>query len=205
MVAIAKSFSAPVLSKLLRQYTLEAYLQREERSSDKSEFYNGNIIKMPNAKFYHNLTTNNTTYAIQNALNTAKLEQYFVLGDSQKVYIEAENTAVYPDALVICEKPEFYQGLEYLLVNPLVVIEVLSKSTAAYDRKDKYSLYKMLPSLQEYVLIDSRKTYVETRYQLEPDIWKSTYYKNLTDIIHLQSLQISIPMTAIYKKVVFPK
>ncbi|MEO0041400.1 MAG: hypothetical protein RL329_848 [Bacteroidota bacterium] len=204
MVAIIKSFPSPILSKLPRQYTLEAYLQREARSSDKSEFFNGNIIKMPNAKFYHNLITNNTNYAIQNALYMAKLEQYFVLGDSQKVYIEAENTAVYPDALVICEKPEFYQGLEYLLVNPLVVIEVLSKSTAAYDRKDKYSLYKMLPSLQEYVLIDSRKTYIETRHQVEPDVWKSTYYKTVTDIIHLQSLQISVPMTAIYKKVVFP-
>ncbi|MEN9613455.1 MAG: hypothetical protein RLZZ628_4269 [Bacteroidota bacterium] len=205
MVASPKSFSAPLFSKLPRQYTLKAYLQREERASDKSEFYNGNLIKMPNAKFYHNLITNNTTHAIQNALDVAQLEQYFVLGDSQKVYIEAENTVVYPDALVICEQPEFYQGLEYLLVNPLVIIEVLSKSTVAYDRKDKYSLYKMLPSLQEYVLIDSRKSYMETRYQIQPDVWKSTYYKNLTDMIHLQSLQISISMAAIYKKVLFPK
>jgi Uma2 family endonuclease len=59
MVAITKSFSPPILSKLPRQYTLEAYLQREARSEDKSEFYNGNILKMPNAQFYHNLITNN--------------------------------------------------------------------------------------------------------------------------------------------------
>ena len=187
--------------KTPRLYSLEEYLRREEHTIDKHEFYNGQILKMANSKFYHNLIIHNITRVIGNILLDSS---YFVLGDSQKVYIEAENAAVYPDAIVICEKPEFYKGLESMIVNPLVVIEILSKSTAKYDQTDKFSLYKMLPSFKEYVLIDSRKPAVETRFQVEKDLWRFTNYTEFTSLINLQSIGISISIEDIYKKVEFP-
>lgn len=187
--------------KTPRLYTLEEYLRREELSIDKHEFYNGQIIKMANSKFYHNLIIHNITRVLGNILLNSS---YFVLGDSQKVYIEAENAAVYPDAIVICEKPEFYKGMESMLVNPLVVIEILSKSTAKYDQTDKFSLYKLLPSFKEYVLIDSRKPAVETRFQVEKGLWRFTNYTEPASSITLQSIGISILMEDIYKKIEFP-
>ena len=186
--------------KTPRLYSLEEYLRREEHTIDKHEFYNGQILKMANSKFYHNLIIHNITRVIGNILLDSS---YFVLGDSQKVYIEAENAAVYPDAIVICEKPEFYKGLESMIVNPLVVIEILSKSTAKYDQTDKFSLYKLLPSFKEYVLIDSRKPAVETRFQVEKDLWRFTNYTESTSSINLQSIGISISIEDIYKKVEF--
>jgi Uma2 family endonuclease len=190
--------------KALRSYTLEEYLHREEHTIDKHEFYNGQIIKMANSKFYHNLIGSNTVYIIKKAFESSQNDNYMVLGDSQKVYIEAENAAVYPDAIVICEKPEFYKGMESMIVNPLVVIEILSKSTVKYDQTDKFSLYKLLPSFKEYVLIDSRKPAVETRFQVEKDLWRFTNYTDSNSLIQLQSIGISISMEDIYKKVEFP-
>lgn len=190
--------------KAPRIYTLEEYLRREEQTIEKHEFYNGQILKMANSKFYHNLIGSNTVYAIKKAFEFSQNDNFMVLGDSQKVYIEAENAAVYPDAIVICEKPEFYKGMESMIVNPLVVIEILSKTTATYDQTDKFSLYKMLPSFKEYVLIDSRKSAVETRFQVEKDLWRFTNYADPNTLIQLQSIGISISIDDIYKKVEFP-
>ena len=182
-------------------YTFEQYLKREEGSTEKHEFYNGQIVKIPSSHFYPNLISTNISCSLSNKLIDGF---YYVVGSRQKVYIEAENAAVYPDAIVICEKPEFYKGLESMIVNPLVVIEILSKSTAKYDQTDKFSLYKMLPSFKEYVLIDSRKPAVETRFQVEKDLWRFTNYTESASSINLQSIGISISIEDIYKKIEFP-
>lgn len=190
-----------VQPKTLRRYTLAQYLQREARSNDKHEFYNGHLVKMPNATFQHNLINSNTNFSIQNALIHKGLTQYFVIGDGQKVYIETENIALYPDMIIICETPIFYDGKTHLITNPLVIIEILSKATAHYDRTDKFTLYKLLPSFQEYVLIDARKVNIENRFQLEKDIWKFTHYNDLNTSLHLHSLDIHIALSDIYKRV----
>ena len=91
-----------------------------------------------------------------------------------------------------------------MIVNPLVVIEILSKSTAKYDQIDKFSLYKLLLSFKEYVLIDPRKPAVETRFQVEKDLWRFTNYTDTSSLIALQSVDISISMEDIYRKVEFP-
>ncbi len=184
-----------------RLYSLEKYLHKEEFSMDKKEYYNGEIIKLVPSPFYRNLIIANVQCLIGSQLQNTF---YQIVGSRQKVYIEAENAALYPDAIVICEKPEFYKGMESMIVNPLVVIEILSKSTAKYDQTDKFSLYKMLPSFKEYVLIDSRKSAVETRFQVEKDLWRFTNYTESPSSIQLQSIGISISIDGIYKKVELP-
>ena len=189
-----------VFEKSPRLYSLEEYLRREAKAVDKHEFYNGIIQKMGNAKFNHNLITSNTSRLLGNAL----LEMPFiVLGDGQKIFIESKNVAVYPDCLVICEKPVFYNGLEYLITNPLVVVEVLSRSTAQYDRTDKFSLYKTLPSFKEYVLIDSLGCEVETCFREEPDLWRFKTETDLAASVTFRALGVSIALSDIYRKVAF--
>ena len=184
-------------------YTLDEYLKREAKSEDKHEFYNGEIIKVPNAKFYHNLTGTNIGRAIGNAVS-ALSKDYLIVGDGQKIYVESENSSVYPDGLVVSETPIFYSDQEFLLTNPLIIIEVLSRSTNYYDKNGKFDLYTKLPSFHEYVLVDPRKYLVETRFREEPDLWRIKTEKDPSKSILLRSIDVSISLEDIYRKVVFP-
>ena len=184
-------------------YSLHEYLMREEKTIEKHEFYNGLIIKMPNAKFNHNLIATNSTFAIKLALLDLS-KKYLVVGDGQKVYIEPENIAVYPDALVICEKPVYFQNQKSLITNPLLIIEVLSPSTKKYDSKTKFDLYKLLPSFKEYVLIDTRKHAIETRFREEEDLWRIKTVVGVDAVLVLRSLEnISVALAQVYDNVEF--
>jgi Uma2 family endonuclease len=194
---------APQLNiKVARTFTLEEYLRKEETSVERHEFYDGKIIKMANAKFYHNLIAGNTFYAIKSLIR-ATSKKYLILGDGQKVYIEAENVAVYPDALVVCEQPIFHDNLESILTNPILIVEILSRSTHLYDRTAKFDLYKLLPSFKEYVLIDSRKCAVETRFQEAPNLWRIHNEMDIEKAIRLNLLEGNIELKEIYENVVF--
>lgn len=189
--------------KVQKTYTLDEYLRREEKSVDKHEFYNGQIVKIPNAKFYHNLTSGNVSAAIKIAVKLLS-KKYLVLGDGQKIYIEPENISVYPDGLVVSEAPIFYKDQEYLLTNPLLVVEVLSRSTQAYDKQGKFDLYTNLPSFHEYVMVDPKRYFVETRFREEEDLWRIKTEKDPTKSVLLRSMGISISLEDIYENVVFP-
>ena len=185
-----------------KKYSFEDYLRREEKSMNKQEFYDGQIIKLPNAKFKHNLIATNTSFTIKTALRHIS-KKYLVVGDGQKIYIEPENISVYPDGIVICEKPEYFDNQEYLITNPLLVVEVLSRSTQAYDRTTKFDLYKNLPSFKEYVLIDSRKYSVETRFREESDLWRIRTETTLENAVTFNAIGISIDLRDIYDNIVF--
>ncbi len=200
-VAILDKLEQPIQPSP-KVYTLWEYLAREERSKDKHEFYNGTIVKMPNAKYNHNLIASNMLHFLRIALQK-KDKKYVVLGDGQKIYIEAENVAVYPDALVIFEKPIFYQNREDILLNPLLVVEVLSRKTGLYDRTAKFDLYQSIPSFKEYVLIDPKKISVETRYREAEDLWRITAHNTENQQITLKSLDVVLSMSDIYENVNF--
>ncbi len=185
-----------------KKYSLEDYLRDEEKSINKHDFYNGQIIKLPKAKFKHNLIATNISFAIKTALRLIS-KKYLVVGDGQKIYIEPENISVYPDGIVICEKPEYFDNQEYLITNPLLVVEVLSRSTQAYDRTTKFDLYKNLPSFKEYVLIDSRKYSVETRFREESDLWRIRTEISMDNAVTFHAIGISIDLMDIYENIVF--
>lgn len=189
----------PVIPKV---YTFREYLAREERSKDKHEFYNGIIVKMANAKYNHNLIAMNTAHALRNALKLLE-KKYIVLGEGQKIYVEAENVAVYPDALVIFEKPIFYHNREDILLNPLVVVEVLSRTTGLYDRTAKFDLYQTIPSFKEYILIDPKKINIETRFREAEGLWRITSQSIENTNVALKSLGIVLAMSDVYENVAF--
>lgn len=192
----------PLTLRTSKNYTLEQYLVREERSLEKHEFFDGKIVKMPNAKFRHNLIATNVSFAIKLALLNQPT-RYLVVGDGQKIYIPSENVAIYPDGIVICEQPIYYDNQEYLITNPLVVIEVLSRSTQAFDRSGNFDLYKNLPSFKEYLLIDSRKYAVETRFRVSEEMWRMRPVTNKLHSVTLESLGITLTLEAIYDNIEF--
>ncbi len=156
-----------------KKYTLDEYLTREARSLQKHEFYNGKIVRMAGAKARHNQIAANLTGALKYALRPLP-RKFIVYNSDQKVYIESENVGVYPDALVVCEEPQFWRGREDLIVNPLLVIEVLSRSTASFDKSGKFLLYEQLPSFQEYVLVEQNYPRVESWFRTTEHSWDKT-------------------------------
>lgn len=185
-----------------RRYTLEKYLRREERSQERHEYFDGIIVPVPLAKGPHNIITANIIVALGNALQAAD-KDYTLFTNSQKVYLPSLNFGLYPDALVISEKPIYWDDNEVLLINPLLIVEVLSRSTRTYDRGEKFSEYKTLPTFREYVLIEQNKYVVETRFREEPDLWREKTYTDITDRIMLRSIGCSIALSDLYRKIQF--
>jgi Uma2 family endonuclease len=197
-----KTIEKPV--KRERLYSFEDYLKREEKAVDKHEFYNGQIVKMAGGKYRHNLISANVVREFGNVLYKLS-KRYLVLNSDQKIYIEAENIGVYPDALVICEEPIFWKDREDILTNPLIVVKVLSRSTAAADRTTKFLSYQSLPSFQEYILINPNKSCAECFFKIDEDTWHKITETDLNKTIMLRSIGVTVSLSAIYERVVFPQ
>jgi Uma2 family endonuclease len=190
------------LERKYRTYTLEEFLRKEAKSLDKHEFINGKIVKMPYAKGPHNIITISVASEIRFALKTSETI-YHVFGSDQMVYFPSLQSGVYADALAVCEKAKYWDDNELLLINPLLVVEVLSKSTSAYDRAGKFDKYKTLESFKEYVLVAQDKCYVEVWYQLKKGFWQESIYEDINEKVHFQSIDIQIDMKEIYRNIEF--
>ncbi|MDZ7879919.1 MAG: Uma2 family endonuclease [Saprospiraceae bacterium] len=203
--AIAKEHNVfPKISFLEKIYTLEEYLAFEERSPHKHEFYNGKIVRMSKAKAKHNQIAANLTGALKYAVRPLP-NRYIVYNSDQKVYIEVENKGVYPDTLVVCERPQFWKDNEEFIVNPILVVEVASRSTRAYDRSDKFMLYQKLSSFKEYVLVEQNRPHVESWCCIKENTWEKTIETDLQKSIALRSLGVQIDLAEIYEYVDFLK
>jgi Uma2 family endonuclease len=183
-----------------RTYSLEEYLRKEAKSKYKHEFINGQIVRMPYAKGPHNIISANIS--AQMVIQFDQSNQHFIVFSSdQKIYFPSLNVGVYADALAVCEQPLYWDDEELLLINPIIVVEVLSKSTSRYDRTGKFEKYKTLESFKEYVLVRQDQHYVETWHQLEKGLWKETIVTDLTASVSLASVGIEIAMERIYRNV----
>ena len=187
-----------------RRYTLAEYLRFEERSQELHEYYDGIITKLPMARGPHNFIGTNIIAALKMTVKTLD-KKYRVSGLQQLVYLPELNVSLYPDIIVIAEKPEYWDDNEVLLINPIVIIEVLSRSTKKYDRNGKFAEYKTLPSFQEYVLIDQNKCHIESHFKEEPHLWRDSFVDDMSQSLYLKSLNCSIPLSDIYEDIVFPK
>ena len=185
-----------------RLHTLDEYLRFEARTQDKHEFYNGKIIKMAYARGPHNIISGNVIFGLNSAFEQ-KSKNFIVFSSDQKVYFPDLNIGVYADALTVSEKPFYWDDNSLLLVNPLLVVEVLSKSTEKYDRNGKFDKYKTLASFKEYVLIRQDKCYVETWFREKPGLWHETIVTEMDQSIYLNSVDCSIPLSKIYKNIEF--
>ncbi len=190
------------LRRVPRRYSLAEYLRREENSREQHEYYDGIITKLPMARGPHNDIVFNIGAALKQALK-ATGKKYYVRGGQQAVYLPELNFSLYPDVLVVSETPEYFDNNQVLQTNPILIVEVLSKSTKKYDRTEKFNEYKTLKSFREYVLIDQKKCHVETRFQEEPKLWRETEVKDINDSIFLKSIDCSVSLADIYDNIVF--
>jgi Uma2 family endonuclease len=187
-------------SKEPRRYTLAEYLKKIDNSEELYEYYDGIITKLPMARGPHNQITPNFITALNNAIEASN-KNYRVMSGQQTVYLPKLNLGLFPDVLVVAEKPLYWDDNEVLLINPILIIEVLSKGTGKYDRGEKFTQYKTLESLREYVLVDQKVCHLESRFREEPNLWRDTIIEDISSSIYLKSIDCTIDLAKIYKHI----
>ena len=167
----------------------------------RSEYMNGEIIAMSGASLAHNLITGNV---FANLYIRLRGSGCLAFANEMRVSIPSVNSYFYPDVSVVCEEPRFQDDVFDTLLNPIVVVEVLSPSTEAYDRGDKFAHYRQLTSLQEYILVSQDKVRVD-HYVRHAAQWILTDFQELDQQLPLTSIQCELPLQEIYESVPFPE
>jgi Uma2 family endonuclease len=183
-----------------KRYTPEEYLALEETADYKSEYYKGEIFQMAGGMPDHNAIAANTMAALGVALHGKPCRTF---SSDQRIFVEANNFYTYPDVSIVCGPLEFAPGRRDTITNPVVLVEVLSESTAGYDRTIKFGLYRALTSFQTYVLMNQYQVYVETYQKNQAGEWVYRSYDKLTERVALLSLGIEVGLEEIYDKVEF--
>ncbi|MEM9697129.1 MAG: Uma2 family endonuclease [Myxococcota bacterium] len=181
-----------------RRMTLEAYRALERGSATKHEYVDGEVFAMAGAKHAHNRVSANVLTALTIAFGDRPCEAN---GSDMRV-MAGNSTLHYPDVSMLCGEPRFSDDREDELVNPSAIVEVLSESTEAYDRGEKFEHYQTIESLQEYVLVDPRRLHVDV-YARESDGWKRRSY-GAGQVFRLGAVHVEIAVDDLYKRVRLP-
>ncbi len=179
------------------QHTLDEYLALEASTREKHEFFRGEIFAMGGASAVHNLIVANAMSELRGALRQT---QYRVYPSQMRVKVCPGGLYTYPDIVIACGKEHFEQPGE-TLVNPTVLIEVLSESSEAYDRGAKFEQYRALPSLRAYVLIAQDRMLVEHYARQADNRWLLTAYNRADDIVIIEALDSRIAVAEVYLNV----
>jgi Uma2 family endonuclease len=190
---------ATVAAKIL--LTPEEYLVKERKAEFKSEYRDGQIVAMPGASRQHNLISGNIfgEFYLQFLDRTCE-----VYTNDMRVKVSDSGLYTYPDVVVVCDEPRFEDNYFDTLLNPTVLVEVLSPSTENYDRNDKFFSYQTLESLQEYILVSQNGVHVE-QYVRQDDNWIQREFRSLDDVLVLASIECRLALRAIYAKVQFSR
>ena len=183
-----------------RYYTQDEYLALEEIAKFKSEYINGEIIPMAGGTTNHNRLALN----LSTGLNFAFRQQdYEVFMGDVRLWIPDKNIYTYPDVMIIAGKPEYYNNRNDTVTNPIVIAEILSKSTQSRDRQAKFEDYKTIASFQEYILIDQTKINVMQYVKTGRKRWEIREYDIEDEMIALHSVLFQISLEDLYNKVDF--
>ena len=176
------------------------YLRLEGLAETKSEYFDGEMLPMPGVTREHNLINGNLVFELKNQLAGRPCEIYFC---DMKVKVPATGSYAYPDVAVLCGEPAFEQGQIGVLLNPQVLIEVLSESTERHDRGLKLRHYRSIASLREYVLVSQAKCRLERYARSAAEEWT---YSDVTDpqgAVELTSIACRLSVARVYDRILF--
>lgn len=180
-------------------YTPEEYLSYEDDAEYKSEYFNGEIIAMAGGSAEHSIICVNMMRRLSEKLDN---RECFVFDSNMKLDIQTYNHFVYPDVMVVCGEIEFSRNRTDIIQNPVLVIEVLSPATRHFDRGDKFTFYRSIPSMKEYAMISQDEPMIEVYYKQNHKTWIYTIAKGLDDSVQFRTLDIELPLKHIYHKIV---
>jgi Uma2 family endonuclease len=181
-------------------YSPAEYLEFEVNSELRHEYIDGLIIPMTGGTPNHNQITGNF-YAVLNF--ALKRQPYQVFVTDQRLWIPQKRIHTYPDVMVVQTPLVFAEGRNDTITNPVMIAEVLSKSTKGYDRDEKFAAYRTIPSFQEYILIDQYTMHVEQYVKTDNKKWLFSEYEESDDVLNLASVSCQISLVDIYDKVEF--
>lgn len=187
------------MSALLKQpvLTAEDYLKMERSALSKNEFHDGRIYAMTGASREHNLVSGNIYRELSQQLKKRRCEAYV---NDMRVKAAEAHSYHYPDIAVVCGKPEFEDTHVDTLLNPTLLVEVLSPSTEAYDRGGKFAHYRKIPSLREYLLVMQDQPAIE-RYVRQGEVWVLSEALGLDAALSLESIDCVLSLREVYDKV----
>jgi Uma2 family endonuclease len=177
-------------------------LAAERKAEYKSQYIDGEVVPMPGASSNHVIIS---TVALSDLTYQVWDRDCSVYNSDLKVHAKTNGSYCYPDVSVVCGKSEWVDGEHDTLLNPTAIIEVLSPSTEANDRGDKFEAYRAIESLKQYLLLDSRRVHAEL-FTRQPDgKWLYIATKRLEDTIELESISCRLELARLYKRVDFSR
>ncbi len=178
--------------------SIEAYLEMENAADEKHEYYKGEIFAMSGAKVPHNAITGNLFIALGLKLKGKKCKPF---NSDQRIHIPSNTLFTYPDISIICGEIITLNDDDYNVLNPTVIIEVLSKSTKNYDRGEKFKLYRDIATLEEYLLVDSESIHIEIFRLNKNGHWELEEYDSLNDAVIIKAINETVVLSEIYEGV----
>ena len=183
-----------------KNFTAQDYLKLEESAEYKSEYYKGEIFAMAGGSSNHNRIALNLASHLNIGLMNTKCQAFI---SDLRVWIASEDFFTYPDIFIVCNKIEYYPKRNDIILNPLIIIEVLSKSTEAYDRGKKFQFYRSIPAFQEYILIDQYSVQIDQFFIGTDGKWVFTAYNDVNKALKFSKIDFEISLEKIYHLVDF--
>lgn len=183
-----------------RKLTPEEYLEIERKAEYKSEYFNGEIYAMSGARRNHNKIATNVGGLIWQHLKGKDCESY---SNDMRVFVPKTGLYTYPDVVVVCGEPKFQDNVFDTLLNPILLVEVLSDSTEGYDRGKKFQHYRSIESLREYVLVSQDEARIEKYLKQGAGFWVLSDAFGLDAKINFDSIDCEIALNEVFDKVNF--
>lgn len=184
----------PVYGKL--KVSIEEYLQMEQASGQKHEYYKGEVFAMSGSKITHNIIGTNLLSSIAQKLKGKSCQPF---GSDQRIHIEKNTLFTYPDISIISGEIKTFNNDDWNILNPTILIEILSPSTKNYDRGEKFMLYRDILSLKEYILVNSEALHIEAFRLNATNHWELEEFRNASEVLRLPSVGIFMSLSEIYE------
>lgn len=177
-------------------FTIEEYLEYEKDSTEKHEYYQGEIFAMSGPKMQHNIIAGNIFGELKQKLKGKSCQPF---NSGQRIYIPKNTLFTYPDISIICGDILTKDNDDWNVLNPTVLIKILSPSTRNYDTGGKFKLYRDIPALKEYIIVDSENIHVEAFRINATGHWELEEYKTSNELLNIKAVDIFIILGDIYE------
>jgi Uma2 family endonuclease len=188
-----------MLSNIKQRYSLDEYRALEEKSEGRSEYRDGEIVPMPGGTLKHSRISGNIFAYLKFLLRDTQFES---INSDLRLWIPEYRRGVYPDVMIFEGEPQLNENRLDEVLNPILIVEVLSPSTADYDRQSKFRMYRSIKSFKEYLLVEQDEPFVE-RYTKQSQGWLLSEFNGLDGSIFLESVGQELAIAEIYRSVVF--
>jgi Uma2 family endonuclease len=185
----------PAVAYSKQKMSVQEYLELENAADEKHEYYKGEIFAMSGAKVSHVIISDNILTVLKQKLKGKSCKPF---GSDLRIHIEANTLFTYPDISIVCGEIITLNNDDYNVLNPTVIIEVLSKSTKNYDRGEKFKLYRDIVTLKEYILVDSESMHIEIFRLNKNDHWELEEYNSPTDAVIIKAINETVFLSEIY-------